>query len=128
MIKIKLPVTCLLFFLVLAVCLKPVLAQVVEYTGRDYRNPLKIPVGLTKPIEVSEKEERRIILPVFSVQGMVWGNNRPQAIINGEVFEEGDVVQEAEIIVIDKQGITFLYQGKKFIVRPVSKSRKNRGE
>ncbi|MEA3328218.1 MAG: hypothetical protein U9Q08_00535 [Candidatus Omnitrophota bacterium] len=129
MIKIKLPVIFyFLFFLSVIACLKPALARAVEYTGRDYRDPLKMPVELAIPVEVSEEKGQPAALPIFEIQGMIWGGIRPQAIINNGVFEQGDIIQEAEIIEIDKQGITFLYRGKKFIIRPAGKGRKIRGE
>ncbi|MEW6101077.1 MAG: hypothetical protein AB1481_02150 [Candidatus Omnitrophota bacterium] len=52
-------------------------------------------------------------LPQLTVQGVIWGSSRPQAIINGNVVNIGDTVDGAHIINIDKQGVTVLYGSQK---------------
>ncbi|MEA3560776.1 MAG: hypothetical protein U9R31_03295 [Candidatus Omnitrophota bacterium] len=117
MIKIKSQIIFYtLFFLI--ICLIPVLAQAVEYTGKNYRNPLETPLELTKPLK-KDKTTKKVELPAFEVQGMVWGGKRPQAVINGQVLEKGDIIQGAEIMGVCKRGVIFLYQNEEFIVRPV---------
>jgi hypothetical protein len=135
MIKVKTKLQIIFYILFFLIGYSdPVLAQVVRYNGRNYRDPLKIPLELMKPIkiekveEVGEKEEvkfeEEIILPEFKLQGILWGGKRPQAIINDRVFDKGMVIDEAEIINIDKEGVIFLYKNKKFIVRPQVKGRR----
>ena len=92
----------------------------VEYVGANYRDPFELPLALKSPIAPSEVE-----LPAgveleafFRVEGMIWGSARPQVIIDGEVYDVGDVVKEAEIIGIDREGVVLFYKDRKFILRP----------
>ena len=52
-------------------------------------------------------------LPSMDIQGIIWGSDLPQAIIDGRVVGVGDKIQKAKITAIDKSGITFLFQGRK---------------
>ncbi len=106
----------------------------VEYVGADYKDPFELPLPLRVPIVPPEKElpvgiepEAEVGLPALRVEGMIWGSERPQAIIDGEVYDVGDVVEvydvgdvveEAEIIGIDREGVTLFYKDRKFILRP----------
>ncbi len=106
----------------------------VEYVGANYRDPFELPLALRAPIVPSEEElpagvepEAEVGLPAIRVEGMIWGSERPQAIIDGEVYDVGDVVEvydvgdvveEAEIIGIDREGVTLFYKDRKFILRP----------
>ena len=107
----------------------------VKYTGAQYRDPLELPIELRTPIkpvkpviettlepvleEVKEVEiEKEIVLPTFTIQGMVWGGIKPQALINGQLCEKGDTIRGAEITDINKEGVTFVYKDKKFLFSP----------
>lgn len=54
--------------------------------------------------------------PSLSIQGIVWGGDRPQAIIGGKVVGVGDTVQGVKIVSIRKSGIDVLSGGRKFHV------------
>ena len=91
----------------------------VLYTSADLRDPFLSPF---------EKGESRAIqgagpatVPVLSnlkVQGMVWGSQMPQAIINNMVLSVGDVIEGAEIIDVRKDGVYLLFEGRQYIIRP----------
>jgi len=51
------------------------------------------------------------------VTGSVWGNNMPKAIINDQVKGIGDVVNEAEILNITKEGILFKFKDKQYLMK-----------
>jgi hypothetical protein len=55
----------------------------------------------------------------MTVTGIVWGTKQPRAIIDGEVYGEGDIVAntEATIKKIDEAGILFLYKKKEFLMK-----------
>ncbi len=106
----------------------------VNYTGAQYRDPLELPIELRAPIkpgaeivlekgkEIKEiEEEKEIVLPTFVIQGMVWGGVKPQALINEGLCEKGDIIKGAEITDINKEGVTFIYKNKKFIIQPTVK-------
>ncbi|MFH0940653.1 MAG: hypothetical protein V1840_02215 [Candidatus Omnitrophota bacterium] len=51
------------------------------------------------------------------VTGSVWGNNMPKAIINDQVMGIGDVVNEAKILNITKDGILFEFKDKQYLMK-----------
>lgn len=91
------------------------------------RDPLKPSLPVKEKIEklpeaehIEEKEpiketepEKEIVIPTFTIIGIVWGHN-PRVIIDGEVHKIGDTVKGAKIIDITKQGIRMTYEGKEF--------------
>jgi hypothetical protein len=40
------------------------------------------------------------------VQGLIWGGRFPQAIINNKVVKIGDIIEGAQVLSIDKDGVT----------------------
>jgi len=60
---------------------------------------------------------REFLSKEIKINGLVWHTPMPQAIINGEVYKKGDEFEGAEIVAIDKEGVTFLYKGIEIIVR-----------
>jgi hypothetical protein len=65
-------------------------------------------------------KEEVIQPPTLIVQGLVWGTNLPQAIVENKVVRIGDHINEAEVVRIDKEGIMISYKGKTFTIRPES--------
>ncbi len=59
-------------------------------------------------------------LPAFNVQGIVWGGAVPQAVIDDQVVKIGDIVQDAEIVEISKDGIKVLYNKRIYKLGPPS--------
>jgi hypothetical protein len=57
-------------------------------------------------------------LPNFTVQGLVWGGVFPQAIINDQVVKKGDVLGDAKIVEIGKEGVTVLFGNKEYVLSP----------
>ena len=107
----------------------------VEYVGSNYRDPFELPPALRAPIVPPEGElpagvepEAEVRLPALRVDGMIWGSERPQAIIDGEVYDIGDVVKDAEIIGVDREGVAFFYKDRKFILRPKIERREVEGD
>ena len=89
----------------------------VEYVAKDLRDPFN-PGGLTQEKAPEQKfqktEMHKEEPPSLSVQGLVWGGSLPQAIINHKVVKEGDTVEGAKIIKIDKEGITVFFKGGQY--------------
>lgn len=123
-------------FLVLAeVKSKGMGAKKVKYTSQDLRDPFKSPfeiemesLGEPPPPPPEEQPPPKQILSYLQsrleVQGIVWGSETPQAIINNVVLKVGEVIGGAEIIDIRKEGVYVLYEGRQYILRPViSKSK-----
>ncbi|MFA5198612.1 MAG: hypothetical protein WC432_03600, partial [Candidatus Omnitrophota bacterium] len=66
--------------------------------------------------EVKPQETGLPVKPDFDIsklqlQGVVWGVKNPQAIINGKVVSVGDLIEGAEIVSIDKKGVTLSING-----------------
>ncbi len=57
----------------------------------------------------------------LSVTGLLWGSDKPKAIINNDIFGIGSVINGATIVQIDAKGILFEYNGKQFLLQRSSK-------
>lgn len=90
----------------------------VEYKSSSLRDPFKEDI-LKKGILEEEQPESNSqnpvlppdVLPEMDVQGLIWGGNFPQAIINNKVYKAGDVIDGAQIKEIDKDGVTLNFSG-----------------
>lgn len=88
----------------------------------DFFRPVMPVKEVVAPVETSEADDQQnanITLPVMTVTGIVWGTKQPRAIINGEIFGEGDIVTntEAQVKRINEAGILFLYKNKEFLMK-----------
>ncbi|MFA4989500.1 MAG: hypothetical protein WC576_01870 [Candidatus Omnitrophota bacterium] len=90
----------------------------VTYKAQGTRDPFW-PLVTEKKITSTAVPEREKVLPNFTVQGLVWGGVFPQAIINNQVVKKGDMLGEAKIIEIGKEGVTVLFAGQEYILSPV---------
>ena len=73
------------------------------------------------PVVNSEETPKQTVENKFDysslkVTGTVWGNDKPKAIINDKVVGIGDVVDDAKIINITKDGILFEYKDKQYLM------------
>jgi hypothetical protein len=69
--------------------------------------------------DVTYDEEDYYVDPDFSgiiVEGVIWGTDMPQAIINGDTYKVGDTLDEVEstIIEINRQGIVVKHLGRRY--------------
>jgi len=85
----------------------------VQYEAFQLRDPFKS--ALPKKGGVGD-EDLKGGPPALSVTGVLWGSKVPQAIINGKVVKAGDVIQNAEIIAIDKEGVTVRYGDQEYLI------------
>lgn len=60
--------------------------------------------------------------PPVRVDGVIWGGARPQALLNGQAYEVGDMVAGAKIVAITQQGVTVEIGGARFLMSPSSGS------
>jgi len=96
----------------------------VEYKADSFKDPF------IKGY-VEDKEEQAISgqpveirpLPALTVQGLIWGSETPQAIINNKVLKIGDVLPTGtddaagvKIMGINKTGVEVFYYGKSYFV------------
>lgn len=55
--------------------------------------------------------------PQVDIRGLVWNTNRPQAIINDQVVDVGDMIDDAKIVAIRKNEVDVVYQGASFTLK-----------
>ena len=90
----------------------------IKYQSGQLRDPFA-----TCLVRVVKKEESQqavkdqlaapiIDLDTFKVEGIIWGGKMPQAIINDKVLAVGDTINGAQILSIDKKGITLNFSGQ----------------
>ena len=99
---------------------------VIEYSSGDLRDPFADLFQLAIKKEQKEKDEQNIQvleesidpeksmldLGKFKVQGVIWGGNFPQVIINNKILGIGDLIDKAEIVSIETKGITLNLAGR----------------
>lgn len=94
----------------------------VEYKPESLRDPFRsyfIEEKKQKDIKnEAAKEQAPVNPPNLQLQGIIWGTLLPQAIINNEVVKPGDSIEGAQIISIDKNVLTVLFNNKFFKLKP----------
>lgn len=88
----------------------------VEYKAAGLRDPFEAPSVKKREDEEKSAEPKvsRVPPPDLTVQGLIWGGNIPQAIINNKVVKVGDTIQGVKIISITKDGVTVLFEGMQY--------------
>jgi hypothetical protein len=115
------------FFLVTAINLKFIASAeeiaaegiiarpVMEYRSDRLRDPFQRYLVKEEPKELSQENvdltKPELDIGKLNVQGIIWGGNLPQAIINNQVLTIGDLIEGAEILSIEKRGITLSFNG-----------------
>lgn len=89
----------------------------MEYSSTLGKNPFSSYIEEEKQREIQEQaeiEEKKIVadVPAFTIQGIVWGGRLPQAIINHKVYKVGDLIEDARIEKIDKNGVTVSFKDR----------------
>ena len=99
-----------------------------QETDVNVRDPFLtcLPEKLQKAQEqaVSKKKEfeksipqEEIIPPNLTIKGLIWNTDLPQAIVNDSIIRIGDIIDEAEVLDITKEGISIRYRSKEFFVK-----------
>jgi hypothetical protein len=52
--------------------------------------------------------------PVLKIEGLVWGGRLPQAIINQKVVKIGDIIEGAQIVDINREGVTLIFNNSQY--------------
>jgi len=100
----------------------------IAYTAHEVRDPFKslLPAAASSRVEsrgpvVGSRSEAPSAPPDLLVQGLVWGGDQPKAIIRGNVYGVGELVEGMKIVAIDQRGVTIEFQGSS-IAYPVTTS------
>jgi hypothetical protein len=93
----------------------------VTYKARGLRNPFERPNKKGQDAGARSDSQKDKAFPNLSVQGVIWGGKFPQAIINNKVIKVGDTLEDVDIVSIDKEGVTVLFEGveRKLTTLPV---------
>jgi hypothetical protein len=95
----------------------------IGYTADDLRDPFKSYLA-TEPLPDAAPLEKPVEAvapsPSFTIQGIFWGANFPQAIVNDKIVKEGDVINDARILSITRESVKFLFANREFSVSPSS--------
>jgi len=76
-------------------------------------NPF-VPLLPKKKVEKTETTEEMLNIKEIKLEGVILGEERACAVINGDVYKKGDMLKEygAQIINIDKEGVDLRYNNK----------------
>ena len=93
------------------------------YPQRDYRDPFESLLPQEEPKSQTRKRKKKRKFPTLSIEGVLWGSDIPQTIINGEVYKIGDKIKgsEAKIIRIEKNIVFISYDEKVYKLETKSK-------
>ena len=103
-------------------------APVMVYTAETLRDPMAslLPkpeapsaVGPALPGEGAGHAAMAAKPVEPKVQGLVWGGGRAQALIDGELYDVGQIIGPAKILAITRDGVTVSIDGKQQIWQPV---------
>jgi len=87
-----------------------IIRPTVNYTASNLRDPFKGPQD-----DKEEKEEGPAKLPELKLQGIVWGTDNPQAIINNIVVKKGDAIAGGvRILEINKDGVVVFFKNRNY--------------
>lgn len=79
------------------------------------RTPERDKLAEQKPAITAPEEPEAI--PEMDIRGLVWNSDRPQAIINNQVIDIGDIVGDVQIIGIRKNEIDVSFQGRQETIK-----------
>lgn len=63
-------------------------------------------------------QEPPLPVPTFTVTGIVWDSDRPQAIMNGQIVNIGDIIADVMITAIQKTEIRGTFHGADITIKP----------
>ena len=90
----------------------------VEYKSEELKDPFEPPEEEKKPEAEPEKqimpEVKPAPPPVLKIEGLVWGGRLPQAIINQKVVKIGDIIEGAQIVDINREGVTLTFNNSQY--------------
>jgi len=90
----------------------------IKYKSGQLRDPFVSVMVKEEKRQDSQKQgaaelnQPKIDLGALKVQGVIWGTKMSQAIINNKVLVVGDLIDGAEILSINKKGVTLSFAGE----------------
>ena len=92
----------------------------VIYAAEGLRDPFLSRL----PQEISEEtKEQAVEVPTLHLQGLVYGQLQPRAIIDGHVVGEGDQFDDIEVLQIQREGVLLMHRNRRFFLKAGQKAR-----
>lgn len=86
----------------------------VEYKAEGLEDPFESKEEKAEQKDTPKRTAPERPLPEFKIQGIIWGGPIPQAIINEKVLKLNDIIEEARIVGIGKEGVTVIFDGREY--------------
>jgi len=87
----------------------------VSYGSENARDPFKSPIQPEQAAQGNASQPgQEVTPPALKVQGIFWGGNFPQAIINDKIVKVGDSVEGAQVVSIDKNSVDVFFVNRQF--------------
>jgi hypothetical protein len=64
-----------------------------------------------------QPEEKKPASPEFVLNGIMYLEGSPRAIVNDVMVEPGDTVNGAKVVKIDRQDVVLLYNGSEIVLK-----------
>ena len=99
------------------------LLQKIQEREQSLKQPPKEP-------SPAVEEAPAAVPPEFSsmeLQGIFWGADKPQAIINRKILSVGDTIEGAKVTAITKEGVTLTHGGQQVELKPSAEIRSGQG-
>lgn len=95
-----------------------IIKTVTDYKAENLRDPfqdyfIKEPENSDQP-EIPGSTTEIIKPPKLQIQGIFWGANFPQAIVNKMIVKEGDTIEGVKILRIQKEGLTLFFANTEY--------------
>lgn len=84
----------------------------VEFSSSN-ADPFRIDVMKSKQAGPASAAPK-VPLPKFTIQGIVWGGEVPQAIVDNKVVKPGDSIDNVHIVDINREGIDVFFNGAQY--------------
>ncbi|GEM_PF-2767002 len=93
-----------------------VAAPKVEAVTASFDRAVRDPFNFSGagPVQKTDKPKQT----GYTLEGIVWMSDRPQAIVNGKIVERGSKLDNAEILDIDEKGVKMRVDGKELLLKP----------
>jgi hypothetical protein len=74
----------------------------------------------------SAQNQKPALPPPVEIQGVLWGSDTPQTIIDGEVYKVGDTLKnvDGKVYKIEKNTVSIFYEGRLYEMKVMAKSKK----
>ena len=91
--------------------------QAIE--GRTEQEEVPLPPEMTENFPMGpEPLPQKITKPSFTVSGLIWNSDLPQAILDGQIVTIGDLIKNWTIVNISKEGVEVTFKNFTYMIEP----------